>query len=181
MVDIITAGEGLPKRDSATVDTVWVVKDFSNLTCVTLMIGTNDSDGSVVSLGDVSQIPTAKISDYATTNDYWELFPNNYVCNIALVIEFLRYKSQNVEIHICTPPYRNQDGTDIGRITKLIPLLESLCHHYGVHLIYGTYENGIGYKMMSSSYPYSYDGVHFTALGNEVFGKFFAQKVLNFG
>ena len=183
VVDIITAGAGMPKRDSATSSTVWPTKDFTDLACVTLMIGTNDSDANISTMGSIDQLPLGKVQDHANPNDYWALFPNNYVCNIALFIEYIRWKAPQAEIHICTPPYRNQTGvSDETRITKLIPLLESVARLYSVHLIYGTYECGIGYKHMSAEYGiYSPDGVHFTQLGNEIFGKFFAQKVLSFG
>ena len=183
VVDIVVAGDGQPKRDVATSGTVWETKDFTNLACVTLMIGTNDSDAGIGTMGDISQIPSSKVQDYVISNDYWALFPNNYLCNIALTIEYIKWKAPQVEIHICTPPYRNQTGvSDETRITKLIPLLESVCRLYGVHLFHGTYECGIGYKHMSAEYGiYSPDGVHFTQLGNEIFGKYFAQKVLSFG
>lgn len=186
VVDIAVAGEGLAKRDSATSDTVWETKDYSNLYCVNLMIGTNDSDGS--SFGDIANNPTGRVEDYPTTNDYWNLFPNTYVGNISLFIEFIRWKAPQAEIHITTPPYRNFFNEPSGlwdqpeRITRLIPHLESIARIYGVHLIYGTYECGIGYKHMHpDSIDYSTDGVHFTALGNEIFGKFVAEKTLNFG
>lgn len=182
VVDIAVAGEGLAKRDSATSGTVWPTKDYSNLACVNLMIGTNDSDGT--SFGNIADNPTGRVEDYPTTNDYWNLFPNTYVGNISLFIEFIRWKAPQAEIHITTPPYRNQ-ATPYNppeRITQLIPYLESIAHIYGVHLIYGTYECGIGYKHMHpASLDYSTDGVHFTALGNEIFGKFVAYKTLSFG
>lgn len=181
VVDIVTAGDGLPKRDTATASKVWPVKDFTDLACVTLMIGTNDSDANITIMGNIDQLPVGKVQDYADPNEYWNLFPNNYVCNIALFIEYIHWKAPEAEIHICTPPYRNQTGVnDEARITKLIPLLESVARLYGVHLFYGTYECGIGHKHMSAEYGvYSNDGVHFTQLGNKVFGKYFAQKVLN--
>lgn len=186
VVDIAVAGEGLAKRDSATSGTAWPTKDYSNLYCVNLMIGTNDSDGS--SFGNIADNPTGRVEDYPTTNDYWNLFPNTYVGNISLFIEFIRWKAPQAEIHITTPPYRNffNETSELWdqpeRITKLIPYLESIARIYGVHLIYGTYECGIGYKHMHpNSIDYSTDGVHFTALGNEIFGKFIAEKTLNFG
>ncbi|WAW11690.1 putative tail with lipase actitivy [Acinetobacter phage nACB2] len=185
VVDIITAGSGIAQRDTPTA---WSAKDPSNLACFTLMIGTNDSDG-VVS-GSIDQIPAGRFQDYATANEYAALFPNNYLCNIALIIEYIRWKAPKCEIHIIAPPYRNRPAPNSDaptRITQLIPFLKSVCEYYGVHLILGTYECGFGYKDMRPmivnevQMKYSHDGVHLTPLGNEVFGKYVAQKILNFG
>ena len=178
--DIVTAGEGLDKRDSSTAGTTWPAIDFTNTACVTLMIGTNDSDGS--SFGAVTDIPTTNFSDYATLAEYAALFPNNYLANIAFVIEYIKNKAPKAEIHIITPPYYYDTVNGTQRITKLIPALEAVSRYYGVHLIYATYESGIGFKQMNGALNiYSYDGIHFNEQGNEVFGKFVAQKVLSFG
>lgn len=178
--DQVVAGEGLDRRNSATAGTAWPVIDFTDTACVTLMIGTNDSDGS--SFGAVTDIPTTNFSDHATLAEYAALFPNNYLANIAFVIEYIRNKAPKAEIHIITPPYRYDTNAGTSRITKLIPFLEAVTRFYGVHLIYATYESGIGFKQMNGALNmYSYDGIHFNEQGNEVFGKFIAQKVLSFG
>lgn len=176
--DQVVAGEGLPRRNSSQIN--WPVIDFTNTACVTLMIGTNDSDGS--SFGAVTDIPTTNFSDFTTLAEYAALFPNNYLANIAFVIEYIKNKAPKAEIHIITPPYRYDTTNGTQRITKLIPALEAISRYYGVHLIYATYECGIGFKEMNGALNiYSYDGIHFNEQGNEVFGKFVAQKVLSFG
>lgn len=182
VVDIITAGSGIAQRDTPTA---WGAKDLTDLACFTLMIGTNDANLGLLA-GSLDQLPNGKFQDYATANEYAALFPNNYLCNIALLIEFVRWKSPKCEIHIIAPPYRNRPtpSSDLpSKMINVIPYLESVCRHYGVHLIYGIYECGIGYKDMSPlpNKTYSYDGVHFTKLANEIFGKFVAQKVLSIG
>lgn len=184
VVDIIAAGSGIDLR-GGTVS--YGAKDLTDLACFTLMIGTNDANLGLIA-GSIDQLPNGKFDDYPTANDYAQLFPNNYLCNIALLIEYIRWKSPKCEIHIIAPPYRNRPAAapnnDLpSKMINVIPYLESVCRHYGVHLIYAIYECGIGYKAMSPlpKKTYSYDGVHFTKLGNEVFGKFIAQKVLSFG
>lgn len=176
--DQVVAGEGLDRRNSSTAGTTWPVIDFTNTACVTLMIGTNDSDGS--SFGAVTDIPTTNFSDHATLAEYAALFPNNYLANIAFVIEYIRDKAPMAEIHVITPPYRYDNTNGTQRITKLIPALEAVSRYYGVHLIYATYESGIGFKEMNGALNiYSYDGIHFNEQGNEVFGKFVARKILS--
>ena len=181
VVDIVTAGEGLTRRDPYTSDIVWTPIDYTNLKCVTLMIGTNDSDS--VTLGDIADLPTTSVQDYATLADYAALFPNNYVSNIALVIEYIKWKAPDAEIHLITPPYLyNTTAGGTTLITKLIPHLEAVAKHYAAHLIYATYESGLSFKLMRGDLDiYSYDGTHLNEHGNEVFGKFVAQKVLSFG
>jgi lysophospholipase L1-like esterase len=178
--DQVVAGEGLDRRNSSTAGTTWPVINFADAACVTLMIGTNDSDGS--SFGSITDVPSTNFSDHATLAEYAALFPNNYLANIAFVIEYIRNKAPKAEIHIITPPYYYDTANGTQRITKLIPALEAVSRYYGVHLIYATYESGIGFKQMNGALNiYSYDGIHFNEQGNEVFGKFIAQKVLSFG
>ncbi len=181
VVDIVTAGEGLPKRDSSTAGVVWSPIDYTDLKCVTLMIGTNDSNNAT--FGDIADLPTSSVQDYATLADYAALFPNNYVSNIALAIEYIKWKAPDAEIHLITPPYLyNTTAGGTTLITKLIPHLEAVAKHYAAHLIYATYESGLSFKLMRGDLDiYSYDGTHFNERGNEVFGKFVAQKVLSFG
>lgn len=178
--DQVVAGEGLPRRNTSTAGTTWPVIDFTNAACVTLMIGTNDSDGS--SFGVITDVPTSNFSDFGTLAEYAALFPNNYLANIAFVIEYIRKKSPKCEFHIITPPYRYDTVNGTQRIAKIIPALEAVSKYYGVHLIYGTYESGIGFKEMNGALNiYSYDDIHFNEQGNEVFGKFVGQKVLSIG
>lgn len=181
VVDIITAGAGLPRRDSATSSWTWPVKDFTDLKCVTLMIGSNDV--ADMPMGSIDDIPTSNLLDHSNPLDYWALFPNNYISNIALVIEFIKSKAPKSEIHIIAPPFQyNTTAGGPQLITQLIPHLEAVTHLYGVHLIYATYESGLSFKLMNSSMGYySYDGLHLNTQGNEVFGKFVANKVLSVG
>lgn len=181
VVDIVTAGSGLPKRDPATANIVWETKDYTDLACATLMIGTNDLSG--MPMGSLTDIPTSNLTDHANPLDYWALFANTYIGNIALVIEFIKSKAPKAEIHIVTPIYGYYASLGPELTQSLIPHLEAVTQLYSVHLIYGTFESGLSYKLMNpaASNPYSYDGVHLNVLGNEVFGKFLAQKVLSFG
>ena len=181
VVDIVTAGAGLPKRDPSTANIVWPTKDYTDLVCATLMIGTNDLSG--MPMGSLADIPTSNLTDHANPLEYWALFANTYIGNIALVIEFIKSKAPKTEIHIVAPIYGYSASLGPELTQSLIPHLEAVTRYYGVHLIYGTYESGLSYKLMnpSATNPYSYDGVHLNVLGNEVFGKFLAQKVLSFG
>ena len=177
-VDIITAGAGLPKRDPVTAGWTWPVKDFTDLKCVTMMFGTNDL--ADMPMGSVDELPTTNLTDYSNPLDYWALFPNTYIGNIALMIEFIKSKAPSVEIHFISPPYAYNTtlgGPDLT--ASLILHLEAVTQLYSVHLIYGTFESGLSYKLMKSNISFSYDGTHLNTLGNELFGKFVANKVLS--
>lgn len=179
-VDIITAGAGLPRRDPVTAGWTWLVKDFTDLKCVTMMFGTNDL--ADMPMGSIDDLPTTNLTDYPNPLDYWALFPNTYIGNIALMIEFIKSKASSVEIHFISPPYAY--NTTLGgpdMTASLIPHLEAVTQLYSVHLIYGTFESGLSYKLMKSNISFSYDGTHLNTLGNEVFGKFVANKVLSVG
>lgn len=173
-VDIITAGSGLPKRNSSTEGTVWPTKDFTTCSAATIQIGTNDSH-----TGTLADIPTGDISDYADPLEYWALFPSNYVANIALCIEYIKSKNPECEIFLITPPYRNVSGDTPSRMANCLPFLRLLSEHYSIPLINSMQNSGIGFKYMKPNIKYSYDGIHFNALGNKLWGKYIAQKILN--
>lgn len=181
VVDIIIAGEGLVKRDSATAATVWPTKDFTDLKCAYIMIGTNHVPLSVA--GDISSIPVGNVYSYPVANDYWNLFPSTFIGNLALVIEFLKWKAPECEIHIVAPPYSSGGGGRTRATTEtLLQPLQDVAKHYSVHFINGTHESGISFKQMTpGAGSYTYEGIHFNVLGNKVFGNFLAQKILSFG
>lgn len=169
-----------PRRDGGGAGTPFPTSDYTGVPAISIMIGTNDSDGS--SFGNISDIPAGSVHDYTDHNEYFQLFPNNFTANIALCIEYVQWKNPETEIHLITPPYRHNEAAGTQRITKLIPFLEAVARHYEVHLIYATYESGISYKGMHPTQgAYTYDGIHFNEVGNRVFGKFIAQKILSFG
>lgn len=173
VVDILTAGDGLPRRDSATAAIAWPTLDFTDLKLVTLMIGTNDSVGSV--FGDIATIPTSQLSDAASEADYWALFPNDYVGNICLFIEYLKNKSPDVEIYLIRPIH-DHDDSGISITEKVIPYLDDISQLYAVPLVNAIYESGLSFKLMKDTY--SYDGGHLNALGNKVFGNYLAREIL---
>ena len=177
LVDIAFAGEGLARRDTANA-TAWTPIDYTDLDCCFIMIGTNDAVTSY-DYGSLADIPKFNYTAAADKTAYWESFPNTFTANLAMIIELIRVKSPKCEIHLISPPYRN-NGTDV--IVKMIPLIKAVAEYYAVHFINATYESGLGYKdMLQTVGAYSYDGIHLTTLGNEVFGKFLANKILSFG
>lgn len=179
LVDIVTAGSGLPKRDNPTVGTVWPAKDYTQCAAVTIQIGTNGYNG-----GALSDIPLENISDYADPLDYWSLFPAlNYYSNIGLCIEYIRSINPECEIFLITPPYRHITSDGVvdtpERMSYLIPMLKQIADYYSVGLINSMQESGLGFKYMKPNFKYSYDGIHFNALGNQLWGKYIARKMLS--
>lgn len=171
LVSIMT---GQPNRQES--GNFVTASDYTDVAGISIMIGTNHSWQTVSQLGSISDIPTSKVTDYTNDSEYWALFPNNFTANLALCIEYAKWKNKEMEIHLITPPYQVDAGEGAAHIAKLIPSLEAVAKFYGVHLIYGTYESGLAYKNLDS---YTYDGTHLNTLGNKVFGRFVAQKILN--
>ncbi|MFN6972714.1 MAG: SGNH/GDSL hydrolase family protein, partial [Rheinheimera sp.] len=117
--------------------------------------------------------------DYANPLDYWALFPSNFVANIALCIEYIKSKNSDCEIFLITPPYRNIDGDTPSRMSAVLPFLKLISEHYSIPLVNSMQESGIGFKYMKANIKYSYDGIHFNALGNKLWGKYIARKILS--
>lgn len=189
VLDKVVSGLGMAKRDSATAATVWPVIDFTLTNTVFIMIGTNVLAHPLgVRWGTLASIPLGSVYAATTPLAYFESFPDDFIGNMGVVIEYIRWKNPKAEIHIVSPPYQSSGETDpasenygTGRALKITPLLTDLCAYYSCHFIKGTSESGIGYKGMNSTTGvYTYDGTHFNALGNEVFGKYLAQKLIHF-
>lgn len=178
VVDIITAGAGFARRDSATAQITWATPDFTDLAGVTLMIGTNHLDDQ--NIGVLADIPTQSFDDYVNKNEYWDLFPNNFIGNLAFIFEYLRWKATDVDIYVITPPYDGTETTTVNRVDRIVDLTAQVAKHYAVKIIYATYETGISAKEMRGARNiYSYDGIHFNELGNKVFGEYVSKAILS--
>ena len=178
LADIVLSGNGLPKRDAATANIDWGgLKDFANAKAITIQIGTNDLADN--NWGDVSQLPTAKLSDYANPLDYWALFANNFIGNVSLVIEYIKSKNDKCEIYLVTSPYANNATANAPSFTaKLFDYYKPISERYSIPLINAMQRSGIGFKDMAANYRYSYDGTHFNTLGNELWGRYIGLAVL---
>ena len=183
MVDILTAGSGIPLRNSVGANTM-PAKDITNVACVTLMIGTNDSDGAISSLAEMANLPsdTDNVYGYPDPLNYFAKFTNSYIGNIALCIEYIQWKSPTAEIHIIAPPHLYNGASGRARILQLQEPLKAICEKYSVHFINGTVESGISYKLMNPALGiFSTDSTHLTVAGNKLFGEYVAAKVLSYG
>ena len=179
MVDIVTAGSGLAKRDSATAATVWATPDFTDLSCAFIMIGTNHL--LLTETVDLTSLPTDTVYANAVPNDYWNKFPNTFVGNIALVIEYVKWKAPQAEIYIISPPH---NGNNRAFANSLLTSLKAVTDFYSIPFIDGTNSSGISFKLMNDMITpkvYSDDKVHLNALGNKMFGNFVAQRILSAG
>lgn len=170
LVSIMT---GQPNRQESGNE--HTAPDYSNVSGISIMIGTNHTWQDPSTLGSISEVPTSKVTDFTNPNDYWALFPNKFVTNLALCIEYVKWKNKELEIHLITPPYKVDATEGANNVAKLIPAIEAVAKFYSVHLIYATYESGLAYKNLDT---YTYDGTHLSTLGNKVFGNFVANKIL---
>ena len=178
LFDIVFGGVGIPRRDTVTADKSWPLVDYSVFDVITIQIGTNNTE---TTLGALTDIPKTYLSDYADTLEYWALFPNNYLANIAACIELIKSKNANCEIYLITPPHRNRPNIadSYEKYLKHKAVLESLSNYYGIPLISTITDSGISHKEMRTGGLYSYDGTHFNLLGNQLWGKSIAYKILS--
>lgn len=180
LVDIVTAGAGLPKRDSSTSGTVFPAKDFTACKAVTIQIGTNGYN-----VGSVADIPTGNVSDYADPLEYWALFPaSSFHANIALCIEYIRSINPECEIYLISAPhtYRSSDSYAPTRMMQMFSFIKEIGEYYSLPVIPAIIESGVSFKYMKAELNrYSYDGTHFNALGNKLWGKYIARKILSGG
>src|SRR5690606_1789247 len=119
----------------------WDVLDKTGISCAFVMLGTNDVGGAPVE--GVEILPSGVPSDYPDINDYWQLFPNTYMGNMALIIEIIKYYSPQSEIFIISPPHKYYASGSQSISTKINPMLQVLCKHYSLCLIDGTHESGL--------------------------------------
>lgn len=179
LADIVAAGlVGYVKRDAASSQVSRSAINYLDIEAVVIMIGSNDAP--IVSNGDTSVLPkTNAYNSGIPVPAYLNKFPDTYLGNLALAIEYIKYKSPTVEITIVSPPYINQAGVDENAINSLYPAIASLAKFYSVNFADATHNSGLSYKLMATGAGYSTDGKLLTSVGNQLLSKFVALKVTN--
>lgn len=166
--------EGLAQRDTSFDESSFVKPDFTDCKATCLMIGTNDSV-TVPAGGIESVIPAGKVSDYSDPLDYWNLFPNNYVGNVALFIEYVKYSNPNTEIYLMSNIHRGDGKTKMENVSALCGQIAA---YYSIPHIDATHNAGFTFKFINS---FLTDGLHPTLKGNIMLGNFIASAIISGG
>ena len=165
MTDIVRSGE--PTYSS--------YPDYTLADFATIMIGTNDVTASYP-MGTLADIPTSKLSDFADPYDYWALFPATYIGNVALCIEFAKWKNRELKVYLVSSPHYAGNGS---WMIPVVNALTALAPVYSVPYLNATYECGIDLK---NKLDYAEDGTspnHLNVLGNRVFADWLAARLLS--
>ena len=167
-------------RDTAVIPTT---PSYDGIAAVTIMIGINGGPG-----GDVSKIPTISIYESLaaieagnplvyegitinTYLDYFNLFPDEYATNVALCIEWIRWKNPEIDVYLITTPQSS------GRPTYPIPLREitiSLGLYYSIEVLDAYAECGVTSKQEPILYA---DNIHLNNAGYKKLGAFLGNKM----
>ena len=112
---------------------------------------------------------------------YWAQFPNNFYGNLALCLEYVRWKNPTVPIYIITP-IANQ-FTDMIFIAKALEEISDFysCNFVDLNRHGGLDRKRIGYAGAGGVWVpgTTYDGTHWTALTTQIGGQFIGRAMLN--
>ena len=177
LVDIIT---GLNIRGGQ-----YAAIDYNQYAAVTIMIGTNggvsgnlNNDTPDISIYDINSFPyqyeaegkTISSATLNEANDFFKLcFPNTFYGNIALCIEYIRWKNPNCQIFLITIPPNNR-GNDISVRTGIF----NICDKLGVPVIDAQCRAGLARYNLSF---FSIDRTHLNVKGNELLASFIANEL----
>lgn len=165
---------GQPSRDIATESLVFPVIDYSDVVGITIMIGTNDAGSQIEQpIGSIADIPVGRIENAADTNVYLQSFPNTFFGNLAMCIEYVKWKNPLTEIHLITSPL-NVGNSNLMRQMRLYQI--EIANYYSINVIDAQIMSGMSVKDMPK---FTYDGLHFNALGNQIFGNYVARQLVN--
>lgn len=170
VVDIATRISAF--RDPATT-VPYAEIDYSQFSGASIMIGTNDSTSGIT--GSLADIPTDSVFQHAGSEvtGYFDLFPNTYYGNVALVIEWIRWKNPLCEIYLISGPRK---GNDFNQMDSVVTALREIAKYYSLPYINATHESGVTQKFWSN---YSYDLTHMNVTGNKILGNFIGRRILN--
>lgn len=140
--------------------------DYSNVSAVTIMIGTNAGVS-----GSISDIPTTNISNYANESDYWDLFKNSYYGNLGLCIEYIKNKNPKTRIFLITPIILN-----IALIEPIRSAMILLKNYYNIELI-DVWENGGIFEKNINLFMA--DSLHPNFSGNRIIGEYVSNYIAN--
>lgn len=163
--------EGMARRDASTAKKAWKKPDPSQCKAVIIMLGTNDQP-KLRAGGIEAIIPQGNVQHHASAIDYWNLFPNNYVGNIALIIEYMKFHNPFAEIYLASCVHRADDKHKMERVSQLC---SQIAAYYSIPHIDATHNAGFSFKFI---HHYLVDGLHPTREGNAMLGQYLSRAIL---
>lgn len=143
--------------------------DYTGVNFVTCMIGANPDE-----IGSVDSLPVGSILNQATDADkitWLKTFPNDYIGNLAILLEYWQWKAPLMEIFMISPVQKSLGNNHIINCRTALIDLQKI---YGFHLIDATYESGLNQKNLMR---YSTDGTHLNELGRRKLGYYLGGRI----
>lgn len=182
MMDIVT---GLNIRGPLTTN--YPSPDYSVCDAVTMMIGANGGvNGDIkkdipsISLYDIKSYPyqynnpggTIEQATIENEQDYFiKVFPNTYYGNLALCVEWIKWKNPKCQVFFITTPQ-----SDRGNHEEIRNAMIELGILLSVPVIDAQANCGISAKTFGL---YTIDKTHLNTLGNLIFGSYVAKELIN--
>lgn len=179
LVDIMT---GLGIREPVNVRNV----DYMTCKAITIQIGTNggisgnfEKDIPNISIYDIQSYPytynnpDGTITDATLDNaeDYFKkLFPNTFYGNLALCLEWVRWKNPNCRVYLITIPPSDRNN----HIAVRDALIE-LGNLYSIHVIDAQANSGCSIRNITE---WSLDKTHLNVVGNELWASYIARELV---
>lgn len=166
------------RSDVVVVDT----PDYTDVAAVTIMIGRNQTlSGSITDIPSGPEISIDRLPfvyngiAVETEEDYWNLFQDNFVCNVAMCIEYVKFKNPMAKIYLITPPISTTDINATNNLKNVRNAIMDLGDFYSVPVIDAQNNAGMDVKHF---HKYTYDGTHLNFAGNKLIGEYIAYQIL---
>ena len=179
LVSIMT---GLGIRDTENVQNV----DYMTCKAITIQIGTNggvsgnfEKDIPNISIYDIQSYPytynnpDGTITDATLDNaeDYFKkLFPDTFYGNLALCLEWVRWKNPNCRVYLITIP-----PSDRRNHIAVRDALIELGNLYSIHVIDAQANSGCSIRNITE---WSLDKTHLNIIGNELWASYIARELV---
>lgn len=162
--------------------------DYTDVAAVTIMIGTNDAGSSGNITGSLADIPPQRVQDVPfttaggaaidTPDQYWALFPNTYYGNLALCIEYVKWKNPLTVIYLISATQRPAGvGVVNPPMEAVVVAMTNISRYYALQYFDATHECGLDLKSIDS---WSMDKLHPNdALGVPRLGNYVGYRVLH--
>ena len=175
LVDIMT---GLNIREGS-----YIPIDYNTCHAITIMIGTNggvtgsfDNDIPNISLSEIDSFPyqftnsNGETISIANETEYFKtMFKDSFYGNIALCLEFVRWKNPKCKIFLITIP-----PSDRGNHKQVREALLKIGELYAVEVIDAQINAGLCLKNLSNV---TIDGTHLNYYGNELWASYIANQI----
>lgn len=153
--------------------------DYTDAAACLIMVGANADPGGA---GDVAALPAQTVSDlpyvdggtdYTTVHEHLDRFANDYVGNVACLLEYLQHTHPQMTLYLVVPPPSPGRAHLADRRDKL----QAIGALYGVPVLDGYTESGVSPRV--STRFFEADRIHLNTMGNAVFAKWLARRMLS--